>query len=60
MWRKTNKPALPREKWLDGLTLADALAAHKTLAAAYFCTVGYGDSGYYVWCDLSHYRLVAA
>lgn len=58
MWRKTNKPALPPELWLDGLPLAEALAAHRRLKADYFCTCGKGDAGYYVRADLSNYRLM--
>jgi hypothetical protein len=51
----SERPALPRDLWLTGLTPADALAAHGRLSASYFCSCGADTAGWYVRCDPRHY-----
>jgi len=53
----SNRPALPQAQWLNGLTPADALAAHRRLSATYFCSCGADSSGWYVRCDPKHYEI---
>lgn len=55
----TNKPPLPADQWLNGVTPVDALAAHRRLKADYFCSCGADGDGWFVRCEESKYRLVA-
>lgn len=48
---------LPKEMWLSGLAPAEALAAHRRLSAAYFCSCGADSAGWYVRCDPKHYEV---
>jgi hypothetical protein len=53
----SERPALPRDQWLTGLTPADALAAHGRLSATYFCSCGADACGWFVRCDPRHYEV---
>lgn len=54
---KCDRPALPKDMWLSGLTPADALAAQRRLSADYFCSCGADGTGWYVRCDPKHYEI---
>lgn len=56
----SNRPPLPRELWLSGLTPADALAAHVRLNQQYFCTCGTEGNGWFIRCDPQHYDLICS
>lgn len=56
----SNRPPLPRELWLSGLTPADALAAWRQLKEQYFCSCGANGDGWFVRCDPRHYEVVSA
>lgn len=56
---ESDRPALPREMWLSGLTPANALAAHRQLQQKYFCTCGADGSGWYVRCDPRFYEVMS-
>lgn len=55
----TDRPPLPVELWLNGLTPATALAAHRRLKQEYFCSCGKDAAGWFVRCDPKHYEVVA-
>ncbi len=54
----TDRPPLPAELWLNGLTPPAALAAHSRLKQEYFCTCGADAAGWFVRCDLQNYEVV--
>ena len=56
----TDKPPLPAELWLNGLTPAAAMAAHGRLKAEYFCSCGADRDGWFVRCESEKYRLINA
>lgn len=53
----SERPALPRDMWLGGLTPSAALAAHARLSQQYFCTCGADAGGWFVRCDPVHYAV---
>lgn len=56
----SERPALPRDLWLGGLTPAEALAAHGRLSKEYFCSCGADAGGWFVRCDPVHYAVEVA
>lgn len=56
----SERPALPRDMWLGGLTPSAALAAHARLSQQYFCTCGADAGGWFVRCDPVHYAVEVA
>lgn len=53
----SERPALPRDMWLGGLTPSAALAAHAKLKQDYFCSCGADAGGWFVRCDPVHYAV---
>ncbi len=53
----SERPALPRDMWLGGLTPSAALAAHAKLKQQYFCSCGADAGGWFVRCDPVHYAV---
>ena len=53
----SERPALPRDMWLGGLTPSAALAAHARLKQEYFCSCGADAGGWFVRCDPVHYEV---
>ncbi len=51
-----DRPPLPTEMWLEGLTPSAALSAWQELKQIYFCSCGKNTNGWYVRCDPSHYK----
>lgn len=54
----TNRPPLPPDQWLSGLSMPDALARWQELKQTHFCTCGRDSAGWFVRCDPAYYSLI--